>query len=84
MQTFIEPEKRRQRSQRKKSIPTNERLAFSPAEFASLFGKQTVWGYRQIYNGNVKVITTLGRRLIPRSEVDRILAEAKQFTGETN
>ena len=50
-----------------------QRVTFSPGEFAALFGKSQTWGYRQIYAGKVKTITEYGRILIPASEVDRIL-----------
>jgi hypothetical protein len=70
------------RSQRKKNIPLGERAGLSPSEFSQLFGKQKVWGYRQIYQGRVKTITDLGRILIPRSEVERILATAVPYNGK--
>src|SRR5438552_17186168 len=69
-------------SQRKNSIPLAERAGLSPSEFSLLFGKQKVWGYRQIYQGRVKTITQFGRMLIPRSEVDRILATAAPYYGK--
>jgi len=59
-----------------------ERVAFSPGEFAVLFGKSQTWGYRQIYAGTVKTITAHGRILIPAAEVERILAEAGIYNGE--
>ena len=58
-----------------------ERVAFTPKEFAAQFGKSETWGYRQIYAGNVKAITQYGRRLIPASEVDKILKTAAVFDG---
>ena len=59
-----------------------KRVAFSPGEFATLFGKSQTWGYRQIYAGKVKTITQHGRILIPAAEVERILAEAGIYNGE--
>lgn len=59
-----------------------ERVAFSPGEFAALFGKSQTWGYRQIYAGKVKTITQHGRILIPAADVERILAEAGIYNGE--
>lgn len=53
-----------------------KRLAFSPREFAELFGRSQTWGYRQIYAGKVKAITEHGRILIPAAEVDAILKTA--------
>ena len=57
------------------------RVAFSPGEFAALFGKSTTWGYRKIYSGAVKAITEQGRILIPAAEVERILATAARYEG---
>lgn len=59
----------------------HQRVALSPAEFAGLFGRSETWGYRQLYSGRVKAIQVSGRLLIPRSEVDRLLAEAAVYTG---
>lgn len=57
------------------------RVAFSPREFAQLFGKSQTWGYRQIYAGKVKAITAHGRTLIPAGEVDAILKTAGIYDG---
>jgi len=59
---------------------TSDRVAFSPGEFAALFGKSQTWGYRQIYAGKVKAVTEYGRTLIPALEVERILGGAKEYT----
>ncbi len=59
------------------TLPLLERAAVTPNEFAGLFGKQTTWGYRQIYEGRVRTIKTLGRTLIPTSEVRRLLDTAE-------
>jgi hypothetical protein len=40
--------------------------AYSPAEFARLFGRQETWSYRQAYAGKVRVIGQSGRMMIPR------------------
>jgi hypothetical protein len=83
MQTKTKPAQRPPRySQRKSSIPLAERTGLSPSEFSLLFGKQKVWGYRQIYLGRVKTVTQFGRMMIPRSEVDRILATAAPYNGK--
>jgi hypothetical protein len=37
--------------------------------------------YRQIYAGKVKVLTQLGRIMIPRSEVERLLAGKEVYNG---
>jgi hypothetical protein len=57
------------------------RVAYSPGEFAALFGKSQTWGYRQIYAGKVKAITEHGRMLIPVGEVTSILAKAGIYDG---
>src|SRR4051794_14510711 len=60
-------------------VPLSERAAYTPNEFAALFGHRTTWGYRLIYSGRVKTIQNLGRLLIPRCEVERL---SNQTTGE--
>lgn len=60
-------------------VPVNDRLTFSPAEFAALNNKSATWGYRRIYGGDVKVIVGAGRLLIPRREVDAFLARAAEY-----
>ena len=62
-------------------MKNSDRVAFSPGEFAALFGKQQTWGYRQIYAGKVSAITEHGRILIPAAEVERILAKAGAYNG---
>lgn len=53
-------------------LPFAERLAFTPREFAALFGRGQTWGYRQLYAGRVRVIKNAGRLMIPRTEVERL------------
>lgn len=65
----------------KVEVPMADRAAYTPNEFAALFGKQTVWGYRKVYAGQVKVITVLGRMMIPASEVKRLQGEAAVYVG---
>ena len=55
------------------------RLAFSVPEFSALFGHSGTWGYRAVYRGLVKPITEGGRLLIPRTEVDRLLARTAEY-----
>lgn len=64
------------------SIQPSERVVLTPAEFASLFGRHYTWAYRQIYAGNIKVISKLGRMMIPRSEVDRLLQQKETYSGK--
>ena len=60
-------------------IPLIERLGYSPAEFAALFGRSPTWGYRQVYARRVKPIADCGRLLIPRPEVDSFLARKAEY-----
>jgi hypothetical protein len=62
-------------------IPLGERAAYSPAEFAALCGKSATWAYRRLYAGQLKAITSFGRLLIPRSELDALLATKESYTG---
>jgi hypothetical protein len=55
------------------------RAAYSPAELAAACGKHPTWAYRQIYAGKLKVITEVGRMLIPASELERVLGQAKAY-----
>jgi predicted site-specific integrase-resolvase len=63
-------------------IKPSERVVLTPTEFAAVFGRHYTWAYRQIYAGNVKVITKLGRMMIPRSEVDRLLQNKETYPGK--
>ena len=54
------------------------RVAYTPAEFAALFGREKSWTYRQIYSGKLKTIKGMGGQLIPAAEADRIV-EGAQF-----
>ena len=58
-----------------------EKVTYTPAEFAAVFGRERTWAYRQLYAGKVQAITELGRTLIPKSEVDRLLKEAGRYLG---
>jgi predicted site-specific integrase-resolvase len=63
-------------------IKSSERVVLTPTEFAATFGRHYSWAYRQIYAGKVKVISKLGRMMIPRSEVDRLLETKGIYTGK--
>ena len=54
-----------------------ERAAYTPSEFAALFGREKTWTYRQLYSGRLKSIKGHGGQLIPTSEAERILSEAE-------
>lgn len=58
-----------------------DKLTYTPVEFAALFGKERTWAYRQLNAGKVQAITELGRTLIPKSEVERLLGEAGRYLG---
>ncbi len=60
-------------------IPLNERAAYTPAEFAALFGKEPTWAYRLAYKRKVKVIRELGRMMIPRAELERVTGSAAEY-----
>lgn len=59
--------------------PPPSRAAYSPAEFAALFGKHPTWTYRLLYAGKVQALTGLGRILIPAGELERVLAPAESY-----
>ena len=58
-----------------------EKVTYTPAEFAEVFGRERTWAYRQLYAGKVQAITEFGRTQIPKSEVDRMLKEAGRYLG---
>jgi hypothetical protein len=70
------------RSQKKQSVPFEDRLGFSPAEFAQRYGKHPAWAYRLIYAGKINVIQNLGQYIIPTSECHRIEATAARYEGK--
>jgi hypothetical protein len=61
------------------AISLNERLAFSPREFAAALGKSATFAYRQIYAGRIRPISDCGRMMIPRSEIDQFLGRAAEY-----
>jgi len=63
----------------REAISLTNRVAYSPTEFAALFGRSPTWGYRQIYAGRVRPIADCGRLLIPQTEVDSILARRREY-----
>ena len=58
-----------------------DKVTYTPAEFAAVFGKERTWAYRQLYAGKVQAMTDLGRTQIPKSEVERLLKEAGRYLG---
>jgi hypothetical protein len=79
MQNVGTLEKQTQSRATREPIPLGERLGYSAAEFAGLFGRSPTWGYRQIYAGRVKTICNCGRILVPRPEVDSLLARCADY-----
>jgi hypothetical protein len=63
-------------------LPLFEKAVLTPTEFAALFGRTYTWAYRQIYAGKVQVLTHLGRMMIPKSEVERLLLQKQIYNGK--
>jgi len=81
MQCSISHRQRAQTQSRvaREPLPLTERLGYSPAEFAALFGRSPTWGYRQIYAGRVKPVADCGRLIIPRAEIESVLARRREY-----
>lgn len=60
---------------------TLDKLTYTPAEFAALFNKERTWAYRQLYAGKIKAVTKLGQIHIPKSEVEKLLADVERYRG---
>jgi hypothetical protein len=56
-------------------------LVYTPAQFAALMHRHATWAYRRIYAGEVKVIRTGGRLIIPRSEIVAFLSRVHVYEG---
>lgn len=56
-----------------------DKIAYTPAEFAALFGKERTWGYRQIYAGKVNAVTLFGSIMIPAEEVEKAMSGASRY-----
>ncbi len=57
-------------------------MAYTPAEFAGLFDRHPVWGYRRIYSGDVEVLRQGGRLMIPRGEIEKFLCRTVTYNGK--
>jgi hypothetical protein len=83
MENANEPPKRLQVAARRNAkspvLPLSERSAFSPAEFAALFGREMTWTYRLLYAGRVRAIRHMKPAMIPRSEVERLTTELATY-----
>jgi hypothetical protein len=56
-----------------------KRAAYSPSEFAAACNRHPSWAYRALYSGKLRAVTSLGRILIPASEVERVMATAAPY-----
>jgi hypothetical protein len=52
------------------------RAGYAPEEFGALFGKSRWWVYAQLKADRLKSVSVGHSRIIPASEVDRLLNEA--------
>ena len=60
---------------------TSDRLILTPAEFGALFGRSKTWAYRLVYAGIIHPLRSTPSLMIPRSEVDRLLADTGAYVG---
>lgn len=54
-----------------------EPATVSLRRFAELFGKNYIWAYRLAKSGKLKVISGYGPIMVPKTEVLRIINEAR-------
>jgi hypothetical protein len=59
-------------------ILPSERFLLTPSEFAEIFGRPTRWVYRQIESETIETIVKNNRRMIPCSEVGRIVGQSSR------
>ncbi len=62
-----------------KHLPLEKQEAFTVGQGARFFGRHPSWLYRRIYLQEVKVLTTGGRLMISRKEIDRLLAKESVY-----
>ena len=74
------PEKRKPQLE----LPWDQRLSYTPAEFAAAHGHAPIWAYRLLYKGRIKAIKDAGRLRIPRAEVERFNLELVFHDGGTS
>jgi predicted site-specific integrase-resolvase len=60
----------------KKPEPEIERLAYRVNEFCRTIGISRAAFYVAVKAGNIQTVMIAGRRLVPTSEVDRLLGKA--------
>jgi excisionase family DNA binding protein len=61
---------------------TVERVAFSPGEAALALGLARSSVYAALARGDLRSVRVGGRRLVPRSEIERILADSTDRLDE--
>ena len=59
-----------------------DRLVLTPSEFGALFGRSKTWTYRLVYAGIIHPLKSTPTLMIPRSEVDRLLADTGEYNGK--
>jgi len=57
-----------------------KREAYRVSEVAKLFGVNVVTVYRKIYGGELKVLNSFGRIMIPRAEIQKLIAKPVVYT----
>src|SRR4051812_20722061 len=62
-------------------LKNNPRLAVTPPEFGSFFGRSGTWALRKLYEGRIKKLRGDGRILIPIAEAVRLAAELEAHGG---
>lgn len=60
-----------------------DKIIYTPAEFAKIFGREKTWTYRQLYDGKIDAITDYGRTMIPASQIARIEGHARRYKSKT-
>ena len=63
------------------NLPKSDRLILTPAEFGALVGRSKTWTYRLIYAGVIHPLKSTPTLMIPRSEVERLLADTGEYDG---
>ena len=67
--------------QRKETVK-QDRAAYSPVEFAAMFGRSATWTYRRLYEGAIQAVKIGGRMMIPAGEAEKLInAEPVSFAG---
>jgi len=47
--------------------------AYTPSQTSKLFGRETTWAYRRLYDGTFKSVTIGGRKFIPAEQIAKLL-----------